>query len=132
MVVVSVNNDLPIQKRSSQISYSEFINQEDGQSLSNLHTYAKNTYYIGYVSQDGACCNMIPHLNDMSYWKRKVFFPLWCNTALKLSYKKLINMLQLFGSYYWLRVSMRESTVLRYTLQCLLEKNIVKGLSDSY
>lgn len=74
MVVVSVNNDLPIQKRSSQISYSEFINQEDGQSLSNLHTYAKNTYYIGYFSQDGACCNMIPHLNDMSYWKRKVFF----------------------------------------------------------
>jgi hypothetical protein len=129
LVAVSVNNDLPIQKGNNWISYSEFINQEDGCSLSNLHTYAKNIYYIGYVSQDGACCHMIHSDESHILLEMKgIFFPLWSNTALKLSCKELTNRCQLFGSCCWLRVSTRKYTMLQYTLQCLLEKNIIKSL----
>lgn len=44
----------PIHRGNNTILYSSFVNQDEVQWLSSPHRYATNSYYVGYVSWEGA------------------------------------------------------------------------------
>jgi hypothetical protein len=60
VAVVSLSNDSPmlgscIHRTNNRISYSPLVTQGEMPTISNLHTYAKNIYYVRYASKESDC-----------------------------------------------------------------------------